>query len=68
MSFPARYMGSLAEYRGRVGTATIEGEWTGPDTSRCTLVLNTGLPMQTAATLRNVRYHSLDRAITIVLD
>lgn len=58
--FQARYIGSLPEYRGRVGTATWEGD-------SYTLVLNTGLPFQTPATLRGVRRTSLE-LVTVVLD
>lgn len=67
-SFPARYNGSIPEYRGRVGTATLEGEWTDRETARYTLVLQTGLPLESPAVLRNVRGSSLDTAITVVLD
>ena len=54
-AFTVRYHGSLAQYAYMLGCATMEGEWTGPDTTRYTVVLWDG-----RGTLSHVRHQSLE--------
>ena len=55
MTITVRYYGSLAEHYGQIGCATLEGEWTGRDTSRYTVRLWDG-----SGTLRHVRATSIE--------
>jgi hypothetical protein len=61
MAITARYNGSLEEYADNIGCASFEGDWTGPETTRYTVVLWDG-----RGTLRNVRHRSLEfGAVTV---
>jgi hypothetical protein len=63
-AFTVRYHGSLPEYRNNIACAVMEGEWTGPETTRYTLTIWDG-----RGVLRNVRRQSIETGgVTIWAD
>jgi hypothetical protein len=56
-AYTGRYYGSIEEYRGAIVCAIPEGEWTGPETSRYTLVL---WDRTDGAILRHARHRSVE--------